>query len=138
MNKYISKYSNGREVTAAQYITEIICEKWAKVTGQDLHYRFWLNEKWQKHYKQQIPAANKLLKKYSAKAIVAALKDSKTDKTYSLRSPFLVPIIEKHEKILASQKKELTLDFDRKKEVKFGKASTRKNIISKLKDIDNE
>ena len=25
-NKYLSKYSNGKEVTAAQYITEIICE----------------------------------------------------------------------------------------------------------------
>ena len=28
--KYISKYSNNKEVTAAQYITEIICEHYAQ------------------------------------------------------------------------------------------------------------
>lgn len=138
MCKYISKYSNGKEVSAAQYITEIICEKWAKITGSDIHYRFWLNEKWQKHYKQQIPAANKLLKKYSAKAIIEALKDKKTEKTYSLRSQYLVPIIERHEKIIASQNKELTKDFERKKEIKFAQKTSKRNIISKLKDLDNE
>ena len=44
---YISKYSNGKEVSDAQYITEIICEKKAKREKKDLHYRFWLNKEWE-------------------------------------------------------------------------------------------
>ena len=43
-NKYPSKYSNNKTVSAAQYITEIICEKKAKREGKDLHYIFWLNK----------------------------------------------------------------------------------------------
>ena len=38
--KYISKYSNGKEVSAAQYITELICENKAKQDKKDLHYKF--------------------------------------------------------------------------------------------------
>lgn len=136
--KYISKYSNGKEVTAAQFITEMICEKFAKLNKLDLHYRFWLSEKWQKHYKSQIPAANKLVKKYSPKAIIRALNDPQASKIFSLRAPHLPAIIERHEKILASQPKELSKTLERKEEVKFSKDSGKRNIISKLKDLDNE
>lgn len=134
--KYISKYSNGKEVTPAQYITEIICEHWARVNNKDLHYKFWLTDKWQKHYKSQIPAANKLLKKYPAAAIIKALNDPQTSKTYSLRSPILPAIIERHQKILESQSKELTKEFIRKEEITFSVNKTTKNIISKLRDLD--
>jgi hypothetical protein len=37
-NKYLSKYSNGKTVSAAQYITEIICENKAKRDKLDLHW----------------------------------------------------------------------------------------------------
>ena len=138
--KYISKYSNGKEITAAQYITEIICEHWAKQNQKDLHYRFWsTSEQWQKHYKNQITSANKLLKKYSDKAIIKALNDSKAYKIYSLRDPFLLPIIEYYEKQLQENTESLTKEFVRKEQVKFSnKKSGKKNIISRLKDLDNE
>lgn len=137
--KYISKYSNGKEVTAAQYITELICEHWAKQNKKDLHYRFWsTSPEWAKHYKGQIPAANKLLKKYTAQAIIKALNDPQTQRTYSLRSPILPAIIEKHQKILESQKKELTKNLERKEDIKYSQSQGHKNIISKLKDLDNE
>lgn len=138
MEKYISKYSNGKEVTAAQYITEIICEHWAKQNQQDLHYRFWsTSEKWQKHYKGQISTANKLVKKYNPKAIIKALNDPKASRIYSLRAPHLPDIIERYEKVLEEQKEELTKSFQRKKEVKFEKRTAKKNIISKLRDLDD-
>ena len=137
LDKYISKYSNGKEVTAAQYITEIICEHWAKQNQQDLHYRFWTSAKWQKHYKSQIPAANKLVKKYNPKAIIRALNDPKAWKIYSLRAPHLPAMIEQHQKILESQKEELTKNFERKEEVKFAKKKTKQNIISKLRELDD-
>jgi hypothetical protein len=136
--KYISKYSNGKEITAAQYITEIICEHWAKQNQQDLHYRFWsTSEKWQKHYKGQISTANKLVKKYNAKAIIKALNDPKASRIYSLRAPHLPAIIERYEKILEEQKEELTKNFERKENAKFEKNRSKKNIISKLKDLDD-
>ena len=46
--KYISKYSNDKLISAAQYITEIICERKAVKDKQDLHYRFWISKEWSK------------------------------------------------------------------------------------------
>lgn len=137
MDKYISKYSNNKEVTAAQYITEIICEHWARQNKKDLHYKFWATSpEWAKHYKGQIPAANKLVKKYNPKAIIKALNDPKAARIYSLRAPHLIAIIEHYERIIESQKNELTQNFERKAEVKFAKKKTKENIISKLRNLD--
>lgn len=136
--KYISKYSNDKEVTAAQYITEIICEHWARQNQQDLHYRFWsTSDKWQKHYKAQITTANKLVKKYNPKAIIKALNDPKAFRIYSLRAPHLPAIIEQYEKILEQQKQELTKNLVRKDKIKFEQSKSKKNIISKLRDLDD-
>lgn len=134
--KYLSKYSNGKEVTSAQYITEIICEKKAKSSSKDVHYRFWVTKEWASYYRNQIPAANKLLKKYSDTAIIRALNDQRASKIYSLRAPHLIPIIEQEEKKLAAENKELTLELDRSEKRSFRKDSPKNNIISKLKDLD--
>lgn len=138
VNKYISKYSNGKEVSPAQYITEIICEKRAKQNGEDLHYRFWVNKKWSNFYKNQIASANVLVKKYKTNAIIRALNDPEAYKIYSLRAPFLIPIIEKHQSIIESENQTLNKEYTRKTDnVKFGKKISKKNIISKLRDLDD-
>lgn len=137
MNKYISKYSNGKEVSASQYITELICENKAKIEKKDLHYKFWNNKIWSKYYRDQIASANKLLKDYDAKAIVNALKDPQASKIYSLRAPHLGAIIDKHQKLLESQNTEFTLDINRATENSFRSITKRKNILSKLKEIDD-
>lgn len=135
---YLSKYSNGKRVSAAQYITEIICENKAKKDRLDLHYRFWVTKEWEVYYRNQIGSAHKLLKKYSAAAIVSALKDPDASKIYSLRAPHLPPIIEKHTQILELQNKELTLEIDRSSDKKFRKSITStNNIISKLRKLDD-
>ena len=77
-----------------------------------------------------------MLKKYPANAIIKALNDPQTQRTYSLRSPFLPAIIEKHQESLEQQRTELTKDFQRKEDVKFEKQKIKKNIISKLKDLE--
>lgn len=135
---YISKYSNGKKVSDAQYITEIICEHKAIREKKDLHYRFWLSSYWEKFYRSQISSAHKLLKMYSAKAIVAALNSPKAKNTYSLRSPFLIKIIETEERIIASQNTHLSKPIDRKKPTAFRKNKKQENILSTLKEIDNE
>jgi len=135
-NKYISKYSNGKSVSAAQYITELICERKAVRDKKDLHYRFWLSPEWEKYFRNQIGSANKLLKTYSDKAIVNALLTSKGKTIYSLRAPHLIAIIEQEETKLESQNKEFTKEVERKDKVSYTKHKTKKGIISKLKDIE--
>lgn len=137
-NKYISRYSNNKPVSEAQYITELICEKKAKLDKTDLHYRFWLSKKWNMYFRNQIASANKLLETYSSNAIVAALLDQRTDKIYSLRAPHLKPIIEEKEAELKQKSKVFTKDISRKSNISFGRNTKNSNILSKLEDIDND
>jgi hypothetical protein len=139
MNKiqYPSRYSNGKDVSAAQYITEIICEHKAKLNGKDLHYRFWLTKEWSTYYRNQIGSANKLLKKYHPKAIIKALNDVKSVKIYSLRAPHLLAIIDQYQKIVEQENTELSTDYDRKENIVHRKVNNSKpNIISKLRDLE--
>ena len=135
--RYPSKYSNGKMISASQYISELICEKKAKFDNKDLGYRFWTNKEWSTFYKNQIATANKLLKDYTDTAIIKALNHSKAFKIYSLRSPYLVPIIKDEEKKLAQENKKLTKELERKAEVRFNKSISTKNILSKLKDLED-
>ncbi len=137
--KYPSKYSNGKTVSAAQYITEIICEHLAKKEKKDLHYRFWVNPEWQKFYKSQIFSANKLLKKYSAKAIIEALKTTAGQKIYSLRAPHLLAIIDQQERLLAAKPAPaLNTDIERNLDnTGVQNKPKTKSLIDKLKELDN-
>lgn len=137
--KYPSKYSNGKTVSAAQYITELICEKKAIIDKKDLYYRFWTNKEWSQFYKNQIASANKLLIKYSEIAIIRALSNAKASKIYSLRAPYLISIIMDEQKKLDQENKILTKNILRKDEVRYKDSNgSNKGILSKLKDIDNE
>lgn len=134
--KYPSKYSNGKTVSAAQYITELICEKKAKQDKKDLHYRFWTTKEWEMYYRNQISSAHKLLKKYNETAIIRGLNNPKSSKIYSLRAPHLLPIIEEEERILQSQNTELSLNLERRENISFGRHNKQANIISKLKGLE--
>ena len=136
--KYISKYSNNKEVSAAQYITEIICEKKAKIFKLDLHYRFWTNKEWSAFYRNQIATANKLVKQHNPKAIISALNSPKTSKIYSLRAPTLLPIIKSEEQVLEQKNTTLKQEYTRKQDAKFAKNKSTKNILSKIKDLDDD
>jgi hypothetical protein len=134
--KYISKYSNGKEVTAAQYITELICENKAKRTKKDLHYKFWTTKEWSLYYRNQISTANKLVKQYNEAAIIRALKSSDGQNIYSLRAPFLMPLILKAEEAIANENKTLTNSYDRSEQKTFQTQSNKKSIISKLRKLE--
>jgi hypothetical protein len=139
--KYPSKYSNNKFVSAAQYITEMICERKAKKDKTDLHYRFWLNKKWSAFFKNQIASSHKLLKRYSARSIIAALLTDDGQKIYSLRAPHLPDIIELKESEFTKENTTLTKNIERKTDIVFGNNQYTKinknNIISKLEDLDN-
>jgi len=136
MNKYISKYSNNKEVSAAQYITEIICEHYAKKNKLDLHYRFWTHKDWASYYRNQIGTANKLLKKYDCRAIIRALNNPKSSKIYSLRAPHLTAIIESEQTRIESENTQLNNNYERKDHNTYLTGKAKKNIISKLKELE--
>jgi hypothetical protein len=136
--KYPSRYSNGKEVSAAQYITEIICEKKAKMDKEDLHYRFWTNKKWSRFFRDQIATANKLIDEFGEKAIIRALNNSKTDRIYSLRAPHLKDIILEQKSVLEQENTELSQNLVRKEDVVYrSNVGNKKSILSKLEDIDH-
>lgn len=136
--KYPSRYSNGKTVSAAQYITEIICEHLAQKRKQDLHYRFWVSPEWEKFYKSQIFSANKLLKQFDAKAIIRALETQKGKTIYSLRAPHLMAIIEQQQKLVDSENNQISKPIERNINTKGAKFNSRvKNTIEKIKDIEN-
>ena len=135
-NTFPSRYSNGKTVSAAQYVTELICENKAKTNKKDLHHRFWENPEWASYYRNQIASAHKLLKKFEPRAIIDALKDSRAQKIYSLRAPHLLPIIEEKQKLLDKQNKDFTLEVDEKSVKTFRQDPTKKGVISRLKDLE--
>ena len=135
--KFISKYSNNKEVTPAQFITEMICEKRAQYNKEDLHFRFWTTKKWSTFFRNQIATANKLVQEYDPIAIVKALKNPKTKFLYSLRAPSLKAIIQQEQDILNSQNKQLSKTLERKEVVEHKRPSNTRNILSKLKELDN-
>lgn len=138
---YISRYSGDKRVSAAQYITEIICEHKALKDKKDLHFRFWLSKEWAKFFRDQIASANKLLKKYPSKAIIKALNSPKGIKIYSLRAPHLPAIID--ESCLQIEKdnnKKSNNDISRKDIQNYSlrkSNSSTNNILSKLRNLDN-
>jgi hypothetical protein len=135
--KYPSRYSNGKMVSAAQYITEIICENKAKYNKQDLSFRFWTNKVWMKFYKDQIATANKLLQKYPEQAIIKALKNQKASNIYSLRAPHLIEIIEHEKTILENQNNTLNQEYDRSpKKFKTINNDNKKSKLTRLKELE--
>lgn len=130
LSKYPSRYSPQKWVTAAQYLTELICEKKAQTSGKELPIKFWEFDEWKKYYKWQIGLANKLIKKYDPDALIRALKANK--RIYSLRYPF-DKIIDKYK--VADQEKPVDMDLTTDCVPKPKRVD---NIISKLKELDGE
>ena len=136
MDKYTSKYSNGKTVSVAQYITELICENKAKKDKLDLHYRFWTTKSWSVFYRNQIASANQLIKKYDPKAIIAALRHTDAEKIYSLRAPHLPAIIEKLQEEINSMNTILTQKFDRADKLISRPKQKTNNIIFRLEELE--
>lgn len=142
-SKYPSRYSPDGWVSAAQYITELICEKKAKLADKnaELPQKFWALPEWNRFFRQQIGSANQLLKYYSEKAIIGALSDKEAWNVYSLRAPHLIRLIvvwdvkvKKEEAALIEKAKTSTVNradttaLPREKEIQ-------KNALSRLEGL---
>lgn len=144
-SRYPSKYAPKGWVTPAQYIIELICEKKALSEGRALSLKFWNNPEWAKFFREQTVQANGLLKHYSDKAIIRALQDRRTNKTYSLRAPWLLPIIEEHQKVVEAEAKRIAemkpveaMSPTDSSKPNIRVSPVKKNKLSQLRELDGE
>lgn len=135
-SQYPSRYSPGGWVSAPQYITELICEKKAQKDQKELPIKFWEIKEWRNYYRYQITLANKLLKEFPADVIIAALKDNRCWKTYSLRAPLLHGIIEEKNRSVLKRESEANYDVSEKDNIKHKSSNNKQSIISKLRELD--
>lgn len=136
-NKYPSRYSPNGWVHAAQYITELICENKAKIDKKELPIKFWELKEWLKFYKYQITVANNLIRSYGENAIIAAIKDQRASKTYSLKSPIFKKIcIEYKNKQEISKQIMKDVEYDFSNKETYSTNNNKKSIISKLKELE--
>lgn len=99
MLKFKSKYTEAtKEISPAQYIAEIICERIAAKDKDQLPVKFWSTEKWKKIFMRQVFAANGLLKIYHPLSVIYALRQN--PKTYSLHVAWLNEDIKHKESLL--------------------------------------
>lgn len=112
--KYTSIYTDN-EITAAQKIAETICVMKAAQDKKELPKLFWNLPHWKNYYRQQLFAANSLLKLYSYKVIMESLRDKRLWKLYSLRAPFLDNILKEYayKEQLAQKTKEIREEVEK-------------------------
>jgi hypothetical protein len=141
---YKSPYSDGY-ITASQYLIERVAEKQAKRDKVDLPRYFWKQDKWAKFFREQVRAANSLLKKYDHVAIARAIKHPDLWWLCSLRAKQLVPYIEQEAKKLDIERARLdekALELDNGPSPEYTSVQTPQpkpvGILGKLKKLDEE
>jgi len=95
-NPFESKRGGGY-INAAQFITETLMIQAAARRQRVLPNKFWSLPEWQGHYRQQIQFAHQLLKIFSVRSILAALRDYRCKNVYSFKAPWLDEIIQEYE-----------------------------------------
>lgn len=135
--KNFNSPSTGTACTAQQYITEIILKKWAAWKRIPTQGRFWQHPPFKVMWPHQAIFAGKLLKQYSAKAIIQAINSPEASKIFSLGNSSILEIIEKFSKehtIVSSETgAEPIADANAKPRTEsFGK----KGSLERLKDLE--
>jgi endo-1,4-beta-mannosidase len=101
-------------------------------------YKFWNTKKWKKTFSFQVILANRLAAKYPCAAIVKAVNSRELKNVYSLRYPNIEDVIEKYEKIIESEKKDVTI-IDIQEEPKSRSSSYgKKSSLQRLRNIDGK
>ena len=90
-SRYPSKYSPEKWVHAAQYITELVCERRAMVDKFELPVQFWKDPEWEKFFKFQVLVVHAAIKSYGHEAIIQVLKENK--RAWSLKAKWMKPLL---------------------------------------------
>jgi hypothetical protein len=97
MTKYQSKYCD-KQVTAAQYLAESMCEREARDKKIILPQKFWEDKKWAKAFRRHITQVNKLLKEFPDQAIISAFHSKKAEDVFSFANKKFFWIVREHAK----------------------------------------
>ena len=135
-----SKYKHqttGDHCTCAAYLAEMMCLRLAEYKNEgNLTYKFWNKKPWDWTFKQQMFAANNLIKKYGEKAVVRAAVNQTS--IFSLKNKRLISEINKQIKLIEQEETKPTQELDVKKEPKTRKKSYgKKSGLNKLRGLDN-
>lgn len=140
--RYPSRYSPNGWITGPQLITEVLLEKIAQRQKKDLPMNYWqTSEEWAKLYKNQICAANVLVKDWPVDVVLATLRDKRCWKITSLRAKWLLePILREKLKLYDEQQRRLEQVevlvkgpvCEQPQEIKSGSES----ILSKLEKLE--
>lgn len=134
-SKYESRHGGGW-ITPAQFLSEVMCERQAKINGEELVYRFWNIQFWKKEFSKQLRLAQKILVLYDPHIVSKALRSKEGKKIFSLGAPWLIKIIEIEQRNFKSIEVENikeVVDLPLKKSFEQSKS-----IIKRIKELDNE
>ena len=138
-----SKYqspSTGEYCTCAQYVAEIMCTRMAQKENEGTQaYKFWNTEKWKKTYQHQVILANRLIKKYSTRAIARAINSRELKSMYSLRYPNIETVIRKYQKIIEQEDSQSTIiEVKEDPKSRSGKSFGRVSKMQRLRGLDGK
>ena len=134
-SRYESRHGGGW-ITPAQFLAELMCERFAKQNRQDIPPKFWDKQPWKKEFFKQLSLANKLLEKYDPALVSKALRSQEGKKIFSLGAPWLKKIIELEQRKFKSADTSKVIDTT---ELPIRKPfQSSKSLMKKLKDLDNE
>lgn len=135
-----SKYKHqttGDHCTCAAYIAEMMCLRLAQHKNEgNLPFKFWNKKPWDWTFKQQLFAANKLVKQYGEKPVLRAVLEKKS--VFSLKNKQILPEIKRQASLLAKEKSE-EQKLDVKKNAQNRKKSYgKKSALDKLRKLDGK
>ncbi len=113
-----------------------MCDRIARKDGVTLKHRFWDEKKWRQVFLGQLDLANRLLKQYSAEAIIRALRTPQGKKIYSFGAPFLPRLAETEQERLDKRSQEVPEAVKPAQEKPRPNFVEKPTTLSKLRDLD--
>lgn len=137
--KVVSKIS-GKEISKAQYITELVCSRrYYKEQGKQAKTGFWAESAyWTKEYKKQIIKANSFLRMYDFFVITKVIESEKW--MYSLFSKQLQQQLnleqEKYDKKNKKMKSKDNIEIMKTDTFRSKQFGHKNNKLNKLRDME--
>jgi hypothetical protein len=139
--KYISILDK-RQVSAQQYLVELVLDRKARKNKKVLPDKFWNEPLYKNDYKVQIIAASNLLKYFKFEDILFALNSKDGNWIFSLGYKGLIDIIKKHrvinkiEEVKAVSSVESIKNVDEKNIYRKPSVTPKKSTINRLRELD--
>lgn len=136
--RFKSRYTDlNKQITAAQYLAELMCERKAGYDKSSLFMHFWHDSAHVEHFQNQVRAANRLLRSYPIDIILRCLRQ--TPKIYSLLNKEFRALLRKLGKPIVDKIKKGKLEKPLLREIPDietmpKKPFTQNNLFNKLEE----